>query len=82
MLLCCSFPGLSQHLAHGTSLAAILPTAMSSSSTYFMEGQVNWVAAGVIALFGMMASPVGVKLSASIPGLYVLSFFKKKFYVL
>ena len=37
---------LGQKLAHGTSLAAVLPIAMSSLLGYTIEGKVDWPVAG------------------------------------
>jgi uncharacterized membrane protein YfcA len=40
--------GMGQRLAHGTSLAAILPIAISGVAAYALEAAVDWPAAGLI----------------------------------
>jgi uncharacterized membrane protein YfcA len=42
--------GMGQRLAHGTSLAAILPIAASGVAAYALEGAVDWVAAGLVVV--------------------------------
>jgi uncharacterized membrane protein YfcA len=42
--------GMGQRLAHGTSLAAILPIAVSGVAAYALEGAVDWTAAGLIVV--------------------------------
>lgn len=42
--------GMGQRLAHGTSLAAILPIAVSGVTAYALEGAVDWPAAGLIVV--------------------------------
>lgn len=40
--------GMGQRMAHGTSLAAILPIAVSGVTAYALEGAVDWPAAALI----------------------------------
>jgi uncharacterized membrane protein YfcA len=42
--------GMGQRLAHGTSLAAIVPIAVSGVAAYALEGAVDWPAAGLIVV--------------------------------
>jgi uncharacterized membrane protein YfcA len=42
--------GMGQRRAHGTSLAAILPIALSGVAAYELEGAVDWPAAGLIVV--------------------------------
>lgn len=42
--------GMGQRLAHGTSLAAILPIAAAGVAAYALEGAVDWTAAGLIVV--------------------------------
>jgi len=42
--------GMGQRLAHGTSLAAILPIAVSGVAAYALERAVDWTAAGLIVV--------------------------------
>lgn len=48
--------GLDRRLAHGTSLAAVVPLSISSGLSYILVGEVDWVVALVLAL----GSVVGV----------------------
>ncbi len=41
---------MDQRLAHGTSLAAILPIAISGTVGYGLDGSIDWVAAGALVL--------------------------------
>ena len=43
------FLGMRQRRAHGTSLAAIVPIAASGIAGFWLEGSVDWPAAGLIA---------------------------------
>jgi len=42
--------GMSQRLAAGTSVAAILPTAVVGAITYGVQGNVDWIAAACLAV--------------------------------
>lgn len=59
--------GLSQHEAHATSLAAVIPIASVGAATYAIDGSVEldialWIAAG--ALIG---APIGARLMSRLP---------------
>lgn len=55
---------LSQHEAHGTSLAAIGATAVAGLVVYGLAGNVAWVPAGVLALASLPAANLGARLAA------------------
>jgi uncharacterized membrane protein YfcA len=50
---------LGQKLAHGTSLAAVLPIAMSSLLGYAIADKVDWPVAGLVALGAIGGAVVG-----------------------
>lgn len=51
--------GMSQRLAAGTSVAAILPTAIVGAVTYGAAGQVDWVAAIALAVGIILGAQLG-----------------------
>jgi len=59
------------HVATGTSLAVIIPTALMGALTHSAQGQVNWKVALVIAVLCVIGSFIGVKLNATLPS-YIL----------
>ncbi len=61
---------LSQHKAHGTSLAAIIFTAVVGSGTYFLHGAVDWKIAAILA--------ASASLFARFGALYAHSLSEKK----
>lgn len=60
---------LSQHrkLAHGTSLAAIVPIAIAGAAAYAFEGAVDVAAAMILAVGGMVGAWLGVYLLEKLP---------------
>ena len=54
--------GMSQHRAHGTSLAVISLIALASSILYGKSGNVDWTIAIVLAVGGVMGALVGARL--------------------
>jgi uncharacterized protein len=59
--------GFDQRLAHGTSLAAILPIAVASLVTYWSAGNVDWAAALWISVGAVVGAVLGTKLLHVIP---------------
>lgn len=53
------FFGFSQHIAQGTSLAAILPTAIVGTILHGRKGRVEWRVAGFIAIGGIAGGLLG-----------------------
>ena len=59
--------GLSHHLAQGTSLVAILPTAVVGAITHFRQGHVDLRAAAWIGVAGIPTTIAGAALALSLP---------------
>jgi uncharacterized membrane protein YfcA len=59
--------GFSQRLAGGTSLAAVLPTAVAGLTGYAAIGNVDWVAGAVLAVGAVAGSLAGTWLMHRIP---------------
>ncbi|MCR4442703.1 MAG: sulfite exporter TauE/SafE family protein [Peptococcaceae bacterium] len=59
--------GEKQHIAHGTSLAIILPTAAVSAFIYQTSQHLDWGLALKIALSGMAGGYLGARLMETIP---------------
>lgn len=59
--------GMQQKLAAGTSVAAILPTAVVGATSYALQGQVDWLAALAIAIGVVGGAQVGTLLLAKLP---------------
>jgi uncharacterized membrane protein YfcA len=51
--------GMEQRLAHGTSLAAVLPIAVSGVIGFAVEGSVDWPVAAVITVGSMAGAVIG-----------------------
>jgi uncharacterized membrane protein YfcA len=62
-----NFAGLDQRRAAATSLLAILPTSIAGSVTYLAHGQVDLLAAAVIAVGAIAGSILGGNLLKRIP---------------
>jgi uncharacterized membrane protein YfcA len=62
-----TFAHLDQKRAAATSLLAILPSAISGSITYLAHGQVDLLAAGVIAVGAIAGAIVGARLLKRLP---------------
>lgn len=58
------FFGLTQHRAHGTSLAVICFTAASGVVVYALNGRVEWLEAGVMAVTSVLTARFGARLAA------------------
>ena len=57
------FLQMNLHLAIGTSLAAIVPTALVGTFRHFSHGQVDWKIACLLAVFAAMGAWAGAGLS-------------------
>lgn len=51
--------GVSQHLAEGTSLLVIIPTAMAGAWAHSRRGYVSWRAAALLTLGGVVGAVAG-----------------------
>jgi hypothetical protein len=58
---------LTQHQAHGTSLAIIGLTAIAGVLVYAFHGQVHWREAGLVALSSMFTARLGARLASRTP---------------
>jgi uncharacterized membrane protein YfcA len=54
-----AFAALSQHQAHATSLAAIVPIAAVAATRFALEGSVDWSAAALLSAGTLVGAPVG-----------------------
>lgn len=59
--------GMPQRLAAGTSVAAILPTAIVGSLSYAAQGNVDWIAALCLAIGIIVGAQLGTYLLAKLP---------------
>ncbi len=62
-----TFAGFDQRRASATSLLAILPSTLSGSITYLANGEVDLLAAGVIAIGAIGGSFIGTRLLRVLP---------------
>lgn len=59
-----AFAHLSQHEAHATSLAAIVPIAAVGAARFAVDGSVDYQAALLLAAGSLAGAPLGAKLMA------------------
>jgi uncharacterized protein len=59
-----AFAALSQHQAHATSLAAIVPIAAVAGARFAIDGSVDWSAAALLSVGTLLGAPVGARLLA------------------
>ena len=59
--------GLTQHKAHGTSLATIAVTATASAAVYALRGDVDWLLAAKVATGSVIGVALGARLMARVP---------------
>lgn len=67
--------GEKQHIAHGTSLSIILPTAIVSTFVYQANNHIDWALALKIALSGMIGGYLGARLMEYIPAPHLRKLF-------
>lgn len=61
------FVKMDQRMAHGTSLAAVLPISMASLVTYWVQGNVDWPVAAWLAIGAVAGALLGTKLLHVLP---------------
>jgi uncharacterized membrane protein YfcA len=61
------FFGFNQHQAHGTSLAALMFTGLTGAVTYSLKGNVDPMAAGVLAATAILTARFGALFAHSLP---------------
>jgi uncharacterized membrane protein YfcA len=59
--------GFDQRRASATSLAAIVPSAIAGAVTYALNGEVDWIAAALVAAGGIAGSFLGTHLLRRLP---------------
>ncbi|MGH2724656.1 MAG: sulfite exporter TauE/SafE family protein [Actinomycetota bacterium] len=59
--------GMAQRQSHGTSLAAIIPIALSGAAGYALDGAVDWAAAGLLSIGAVGGAVVGTRLLGRLP---------------
>lgn len=59
--------GFSQRLAHGTSLAAVLPIAIASLTTYAFEDKVDWKVGALLGAGAVFGAVVGTHILHRLP---------------
>ncbi len=57
---------LSQHQAHATSLAAIVPIGAVGALTFALVGEIDFKIAGLLALGALAGAPVGARIMSRI----------------
>lgn len=62
-----SFVHMDQRRAAATSLVAIIPTALVGSIAYFVNGEIDLLAAGIIAVGAVVGAIIGAALLRKIP---------------
>ena len=63
------------HLAIGTSLAVIVPTALMAAFRNFQAGTIHWQTVAVLAAFAMLGAWLGVGLSLKIDAASLKRFY-------
>lgn len=59
--------GFTQRLAHGTSLAAVLPIAISSLTSYALEDKVDWKVGALLAVGAVVGAVIGTHILHRLP---------------
>ena len=62
-----TYLGINQHMAHGTSLAVIVPTAITASVVYSFSGNINFIPALNLAVGSILGASLGAKWMKKIP---------------
>lgn len=61
------FFGFNQHQAHGTSLAALVFTGLTGAATYSLKGNVDFLAAALLAVTAILTARFGALYAHSLP---------------
>lgn len=59
--------GVDQHLAHGTSLAVVVPTACVGAAIYGFHGSMDITQAAQLAIGGVIGAAIGARVMKKIP---------------
>lgn len=60
--------GMTQHDAHGTSLAVVMVIAIFAATSYAIFGSVNWTLVAIIGSGSVVGGLLGARLMARVPG--------------
>ena len=61
------FLGMTQHVAEGTSLLVIIPTALVGAFTHFRHGYVLLLAAAILGAGGILGALIGSHIALAVP---------------
>lgn len=64
-----------QHLAHGTSLAVVIPTAIVGSVVYGIHGNVDMSMAANLVVGSMIGAGIGARMMKKLPALQLKRIF-------
>jgi uncharacterized membrane protein YfcA len=64
-----------QHMAHGTSLVALVFTGIAGSLTYYLNGSVDITASFFLAGSAIITAPAGARFANSLPGWRLKRYF-------
>lgn len=67
--------GLTQHRAHGTSVAAIIASATAAVVPFAIDFEVDWQAAALLLIGALVGATVGARLMGKIPALWLARAF-------
>lgn len=70
-----SYFAVDQHLAHGTSLAVVIPTAIMGAAVYSYHGTMNVSLAVQLAVGGVFGAAIGARLMKKIPAAHLKRMF-------
>ncbi len=59
--------GVTEHRAHGNSLAVIMPVAVMGATVYALRGDIDWILAAVIGSGSVIGVIAGAKLMMKLP---------------
>jgi hypothetical protein len=59
--------GATQHQAHVTSLAAIVPIGLVGFAVFAAHGEINYAIAGLLVLGALVGAPAGARAMSKIP---------------
>ena len=59
--------GATQHQAHATSLAAIVPIGLVGFAVFALHGEINYAIAGLLVLGAFVGAPLGARAMARVP---------------
>ena len=59
--------GATQHQAHATSLAAIVPIGLVGFAVFALHGEVHYAIAGLLVVGALVGAPIGARVMSRIP---------------